>query len=131
MMRFIAMRLVPVAALLLLPGAVLAQVRVDLKYSFGVVPMPGFTHVKPDMDYSIERGFGFDLGSRVIDTGAVYLAALSVELELSLAPVHADMTVSQCRQAVGAILAGVLVVADAYERLLQQADHRGKDLLPW
>jgi len=39
--------------------------KVDLKYSFGPQPVPGFTQVKPDDNYTIDRGYGFDLGSTV------------------------------------------------------------------
>src|SRR3974377_49122 len=37
----------------------------DLKYSFSSNRPPGFTPVKPDDTYTPDRGFGFDLGSKV------------------------------------------------------------------
>lgn len=37
----------------------------DQKYSFGSTPLPGYTHVSPEMNYTAERGYGFDLGSKV------------------------------------------------------------------
>jgi len=45
--------------------------KVDLKFSFGPQPVPGFTQVKPDDNYTIERGYGFDLSSTVsvVDNG--------------------------------------------------------------
>jgi len=45
------------------PTATPAQV--DLKYSFGPQPVPGYTQVKPEDNYIIDRGYGFDLGSSV------------------------------------------------------------------
>jgi len=38
---------------------------IDLKYSFGPQPLPGYTHVKPDDTYSPDKGYGFDLASKV------------------------------------------------------------------
>ena len=46
--------------------------RTNLKYSFGPGKVPAeYTQVLPDMKYTAERGFGFDLGSRVtaVDRG--------------------------------------------------------------
>jgi lysophospholipase L1-like esterase len=39
--------------------------KIDLKFSFGPQPVPGFVQVKPDDNYTIDRGYGFDLGSSV------------------------------------------------------------------
>jgi lysophospholipase L1-like esterase len=47
------------------PPASVAQ-KVDLKFSFGPQSLPGYTLVTPDMAYNVERGYGFDLGSKVI-----------------------------------------------------------------
>src|SRR5207248_2110481 len=41
-----------------------------------------------------------------------------------------DMPVSHRRQAVGPVVAGVLVIADADERLLEELHDRGEDLGP-
>jgi lysophospholipase L1-like esterase len=48
-----------------------ASQKVDLKFSFGPQPLPGYTRVAPDTAYNVERGYGFDLGSKVtvIDRG--------------------------------------------------------------
>jgi lysophospholipase L1-like esterase len=48
-----------------------AAEKVDLKFSFGPQPVPGYTQVKPDDAYTIERGYGFDLSSTVsvVDRG--------------------------------------------------------------
>ena len=35
------------------------------KYSFGPSPVSGYIQVKPNMDYTKDRGYGFDLGSNV------------------------------------------------------------------
>jgi lysophospholipase L1-like esterase len=44
---------------------------VELKFSFGPRPIPGYTQVQADAAYSAERGYGFDLGSKVavVDRG--------------------------------------------------------------
>ena len=44
---------------------------VELKFSFGPRPIPGYTQVQADAAYSTERGYGFDLGSKVsiVDRG--------------------------------------------------------------
>ncbi len=36
-----------------------------LKYSFTPQPIPGYTPVQPDTSYSSDRGYGFDLGSKL------------------------------------------------------------------
>ncbi|HVU38657.1 MAG TPA: rhamnogalacturonan acetylesterase [Opitutales bacterium] len=48
-----------------------ASAKVDLKFSFGPQPIPGYTQVKPDDNYTPERGYGFDLSSTVslVDNG--------------------------------------------------------------
>jgi lysophospholipase L1-like esterase len=48
-----------------------ASKKVDLKYSFGPQQLSGYTRVAPDTAYDVERGYGFDLGSKVttIDHG--------------------------------------------------------------
>src|SRR5208282_296604 len=48
-----------------------APQKVDLKFSFGPQPLPGYTRVTPDTAYNVERGYGFDLGSKVttVDRG--------------------------------------------------------------
>jgi len=38
----------------------------SLRYSFGTKPVSGFTSVKPDEPYNVNRGHGFDLGSKVV-----------------------------------------------------------------
>ncbi len=45
--------------------------KVDLKFSFGPQPVPGYTQVKPEDNYTMERGYGFDLSSTVtrVDNG--------------------------------------------------------------
>ena len=50
------------------------QVSLDLKYSFGTKALAGFAPVIPGDAYSVEKGFGFDLGSTAViadDAGAV------------------------------------------------------------
>jgi lysophospholipase L1-like esterase len=42
-----------------------AQEKSDLRFSFGPKPVPGFTQVKPEEAYNVNRGYGFDLGSKV------------------------------------------------------------------
>jgi hypothetical protein len=39
--------------------------KIDLKYSFGPKPVPGFVRVQPAEAYNVNRGYGFDLGSKV------------------------------------------------------------------
>jgi lysophospholipase L1-like esterase len=54
--------------LLLLPlacGPLRAAPPASLDYSFGSSPRPGFQAVAPDVRYTPERGYGFDLGSQV------------------------------------------------------------------
>jgi lysophospholipase L1-like esterase len=48
-----------------------APQKVDLKFSFGPQRLPGWTPVTPETAYNVERGYGFDLGSKVsaIDHG--------------------------------------------------------------
>jgi len=48
-----------------------APVKIDLKYSFGPQAVPGYTQVKPEDSYTIERGYGYDLSSTatVVDRG--------------------------------------------------------------
>src|SRR4051812_347439 len=36
-----------------------------LKYSFGINPVPGFTAVKADETYNVNRTYGFDLGAKI------------------------------------------------------------------
>jgi lysophospholipase L1-like esterase len=43
-----------------------APQKVDLKFSFGPQPLSGYARVTPDTAYNTERGYGFDLGSKVI-----------------------------------------------------------------
>ncbi len=38
--------------------------KVDLKFSFGPAPRPGFTQIKPTDAYSPDTGYGFDLGTQ-------------------------------------------------------------------
>jgi lysophospholipase L1-like esterase len=49
----------------LLSAQTTAPSNVALKYSFAPTPLPGYQSVSPDDTYSPERGFGFDLGSKV------------------------------------------------------------------
>jgi lysophospholipase L1-like esterase len=60
------MRIYLFAVVCLIATSLHAQVK--QKYSFGPSDVPGFTHVKPDDNYTIERGFGFDLGTKVTIT---------------------------------------------------------------
>jgi lysophospholipase L1-like esterase len=39
--------------------------KMELKYSFGPRPLAGHTAVKPEEAYNVNRGYGFDLGSKV------------------------------------------------------------------
>lgn len=57
------------AAVFTLGTALSAEEKVDLKYSFGLRAAPGYTQVRPDDAYSAERGYGFDLGSKVAVVG--------------------------------------------------------------
>jgi lysophospholipase L1-like esterase len=54
-----------VAGALALGTASAAEEKVDLKYSFGPRSAAGYTQIRPDDAYTIERGYGFDLGSKV------------------------------------------------------------------
>ena len=49
----------------LLFSSLAAQEKSDLRFSFGPKPIPGFTQVKPEEAYNVNRGYGFDLGSKV------------------------------------------------------------------
>lgn len=59
------------AALALTVSASRAQEKIDLKFSFGPKPVSGFTQVKPEESYNVNRSYGFDLGSKVkvVDQG--------------------------------------------------------------
>jgi lysophospholipase L1-like esterase len=48
-----------------------APQKVDLKFSFGPQQLPGHMRVTPETAYNVERGYGFDLGSKVamVDRG--------------------------------------------------------------
>lgn len=73
MMRHVSVRAACLMGMIcLLTGQVLAQQKIDLKYALGPRPIPGFTHVAPDASYTIDRGYGFDLQSKVnvVDRGA-------------------------------------------------------------
>src|SRR5262249_40594005 len=59
------------------------------------------------------------------------LAALAAKAKADRAPRHVDMTIAQRREAVGAVLACVLLVADADARYLEQADDRRQNFLAW
>ena len=50
---------------LALSATLSAEEKVDLKFSFAVPPPAGFTAVKADENYNVNRGYGFDLGSKV------------------------------------------------------------------
>ena len=54
-----------VCCLPLLFSSLTAQDKSDLRFSFGPKPVPGFTQVKPEEAYNVNRGYGFDLGSKV------------------------------------------------------------------
>ena len=59
------MRILRWTALFTLCSAVGAQAATDQKYSFpGNSAAPGYTAVTPDDVYTINHGFGFDLGSK-------------------------------------------------------------------
>ena len=61
-------------------------------------------------------------------------AALAAKLETHVGAVHLRVAVAQRRQAERTVLAGVLFVADANQRLLEQLHDRGEHLLarqPW
>lgn len=47
------------------PGRGVAAEKIDLKFSFGPNPVPSYTQVKSDDVYNVNRGHGFDLGSKV------------------------------------------------------------------
>lgn len=57
-------RITLLLTLAIVAGSARAQ-SVSQKYSFGANALPGFTRVAPDAVYSPERGYGFDLGSKV------------------------------------------------------------------
>lgn len=66
MMRISVRRWATLALMLaVLVGEAGAQDKIDLKYSFGSAPMAGFTQVRADDAYTIDRGYGFDLQSKV------------------------------------------------------------------
>ncbi|GAV37054.1 hypothetical protein ROTAS13_04747 [Roseomonas sp. TAS13] len=58
------------------------------------------------------------------------LAALALEVEADLAAVQPDMPVPQRGQAIGAVLRGIVLVADTDQRVLQQPRHGRQHLLP-
>src|SRR6266853_3609641 len=64
------------------------------------------------------------------DRHAVIDSALAAEAEEHFSALDLDVTVAQGREAEGAVFAGVLVVAHADERLVEQHHHRGEDLAP-
>lgn len=53
------------ALVALTASAARAQEKTDLKFSFGPKPVAGYTQVKPEEAYNVNRGYGFDLGSKV------------------------------------------------------------------
>src|SRR5712692_10890 len=64
------------------------------------------------------------------DRHGVIDSALAAEAEEHFRALDLDVTVAQGREAEGAVLAGVLVVAYADQRLVEQHDHGGEDLAP-
>jgi lysophospholipase L1-like esterase len=76
MKPFLFAVITPLGLLVGLAGALpegRAQEPTDLKYSFGPKPVAGFTQVKPEEAYNVNRGYGFDLGSKVqvVDRGSL------------------------------------------------------------
>ena len=65
----------------------------------------------------------------IVEVDLVLDAALAAERERHLAAAHLDVAVPQRRQAERTILAGVLVVADADQRLLEQLHDRREHFL--
>ncbi len=65
----------------------------------------------------------------VLDADLPLLAALAAELEAQLGVLDGDVVVAHRRQAERVVLPGVLLVADADQRLLQELDDRRQDLL--
>src|SRR4051794_30604020 len=73
-MRIRWIQLIALLAVALLAGKASAQTTApanksptNLKFSFGKTPLPGHVHVVTDAKYTPERGYGFDLESRVAD----------------------------------------------------------------
>src|SRR5204863_3109945 len=64
------------------------------------------------------------------DRHGVIDSALAAEAEQQLRALHLDVTLAQRREAEGAVLARVLVVADADQRLVEQHHHGSEDLAP-
>src|SRR5262245_752273 len=52
-------------AAILFCGRIAPAQKIDLKYSFTPTGASGFTQVKPDDAYTQDRGYGFDLESKV------------------------------------------------------------------
>jgi hypothetical protein len=63
MFRFLNIA-ITIFAVIATAGIAVAQ-DVDLKFCFGSTPLPGYTQVSPSDAYSADRGYGFDLGSKV------------------------------------------------------------------
>ncbi len=57
-------------------------------------------------------------------------AALATEVEVDVGALDVDVTLAQRGQAEGAVGPGILLVADADERHLEEAHHRRQHLLP-
>lgn len=82
------------AACLLICGQTWAETK--LNYTFGSRDQAGFTRVKPDDAYSIERGYGFDLGSKVAgtDRGVMGIGNRAFLFSTKLAPGAYQVTVT-------------------------------------
>src|SRR6267378_1627220 len=66
--------------------------------------------------------------ARIGDGDGVLDAALAAEAEAQHRAVDLQVPAAQRGEAVGAVLAHVFVVADADQRLVEEADDRGEDL---
>jgi len=69
--RFLAIAALVAALAAPRPSAAVVAAPLDLKFSFGPAPVPGFQPVRPGDAYDDQRGYGFDLGSQVtvVDRG--------------------------------------------------------------
>jgi hypothetical protein len=68
---------------------------------------------------------------RVLDLGLVALARLAEEVEAHARAARADVAPAQRRDAERAVLAPVLLAADAHERLVHHLHDRPRARAPW
>jgi hypothetical protein len=67
-----------------------------------------------------------DLGKlRIVERYCVLFAALAAKVEFDSFPLHANVTITQSAEAIGAIVPSITLVTDPNERFFKQPHHCG------